>query len=456
LGRRGLAIGAGKLGHLRQQQEHICLPQAHAIIPMPMSCPIKMSSLKPCGRTPYSWLSDQETTSSCIMHTHKRKTNEDAGFWEEIQRLLRSPDEVIDFTRFVFPKCDFSETTFPQKVSFYSATFTGDVSFIAAGFAKMAVFVGTTFLGEANFSRAEFQDEAMFTGSTFARDTYFGLTIFKKPVRFDSVRFLAGAHFRESVFLQDEQRRACADFSFAQFEKPDSVIFFRVDLGRTLFRQCAVSRITFSQVEWPRRSNGKKMVFEESLVSSSAEVNDSRNERDWLLVGELYQQLKRNYDNRKDYWTAGDFHYGEMEVTRLSTPHRNPILRWLHRNVGLVAWYKYASEYGESYVRPAVRLLIMMIVLAFVYPVPGLRDANGQVFAYSDLFQSSTAHSVVGMLIGLFAKGLLTAFEVASLRRELLYEPIGAGGHLLAIVEVLLTSTLLSLFLLALRRQFRR
>ena len=50
----------------------------------------------------------------------------------------------------------------------------------------------------------------------------------------------------------------------------------------------------------------------------------------------------------------------------------------------------------------------------------------------------------------------MTTISVAAFQRDLTYEPTYPWGRLLAIVEILLTSTLLALFLLAVRRQFRR
>jgi hypothetical protein len=30
--------------------------------------------------------------------------------------------------------------------------------------------------------------------------------------------------------------------------------------------------------------------------------------RDYGLIAELYEQVKKNYDDKRDYWTGGDFH----------------------------------------------------------------------------------------------------------------------------------------------------
>src|SRR5438876_54545 len=96
-------------------------------------------------------------------------------------------------------------------------------------------------------------------------------------------------------------------------------------------------------------------------------------ERNYRLIAELYQRLKKYYDDRRDYWSAGDFHYGELEMKRLHSPHKNKVLRWLHRNLGLVACYKYASAYGESYIKPIVSLAFILLIFALLYPATGLR-----------------------------------------------------------------------------------
>ncbi len=56
----------------------------------------------------------------------------------------------------------------------------------------------------------------------------------------------------------------------------------------------------------------------------------------------------------------------------------------------------------------------------------------------------------------LVGHSLLTTLYVAAFQKDPLYEPSYPWGRLLALLEMLLTSTLFALFLLAVRRQFRR
>jgi len=56
----------------------------------------------------------------------------------------------------------------------------------------------------------------------------------------------------------------------------------------------------------------------------------------------------------------------------------------------------------------------------------------------------------------LFRHSLLSTLQIAVLQRELVYEPVYPWGRVLALLQIVLTSTLFALFVLALRRQFRR
>jgi hypothetical protein len=56
----------------------------------------------------------------------------------------------------------------------------------------------------------------------------------------------------------------------------------------------------------------------------------------------------------------------------------------------------------------------------------------------------------------LAGKGAITSVDAATFQRSAEYAPAYPWGRVLAIFETLLTSTLFALFLLAIRRQFRR
>ena len=170
--------------------------------------------------------------------------------------------------------------------------------------------------------------------------------------------------------------------------------------------------------------------------------------------------MKKNFDDRRDYGTAGDFHYGEMEMKRQSSRRRNRVLRWLHRNLGLTAWYKYASEYGESYRRPLALLIAVLLLFTLAYPLVGLERAareSGTVVSWARIGQFLAERNYAWWSVAAFwLHGLLMAASVMVLQRELPYSPVSSLGWWLRLAEYLLSVILIPLFLLAVRRQFRR
>lgn len=440
-----------------------------------------MSEGFPCGRPTHSApVHDEEPV--CLMHSRDPEKSV-AEFQKEFELILEmTGDRSSDFTRFVFPIALYVKRKFSAKCIFRHATFAQDANFSDAKFTQKADFGSAMFSKKAYFRWATFTQDANFTGATFTREADFTNTIFGQRASFEGAKFHGAAQFRESDFRQDSELFPGPVFSLAEFLEPRSVVFHKTNLGQALFHNCDVTKMNFSSVEWrKRKSSGKRMVFEEVVELEAAEAlkpgKNSTDERDYGSIAELYQQLKKNYDERKDYWTAGDFHYGEMEMKRLHSQSTNPLRRWLHRHLGLVAWYKYASQYGESYVRPLVCLVLVLLLFTFLFPWPGLdwNEAKFPPVANSKTHQSTSQTATPELSYGnlseyvkaypgrrwlgrpaFFGHSLMTALSVAGFQKELKYEPNYPWGRALALLELLLTSTLIALFLLAVRRQFRR
>jgi uncharacterized protein YjbI with pentapeptide repeats len=468
-------------------------------------CPVKMFAWRRCGRPIYAAPEGVDKEPVCLMHSHD-PDKDDAAFQAEFERILRDAGEgVADFSFFIFPSSDYSArrleaecvfcgATFAGVADFLSATFRREASFSRAKFRRNAVFCMARFSGKAHFSHGVFSGVADIRFGTFEGDVDFMWTefkdiaefterAFKGTVSFEGACFEGAARFRKTLFPKDTGPCLGPIFVDAHFAKPGQVVFYKTDLARALFHNCGASKLVFRDVEWGKRTNGKSMVFEEvadphsRVMEALKPSEDSVDDRNYRLISELYHELKKNYDESKDYWTAGDFHYGEMEMRRLHSPYRCKLLRCLHRNLGLVAWHKIVSEYGESYVRPALLLVVCLVAFIFAYPWPGLRPSarssarepaasRSPAVAQASTPELSYAnyrhyHSIEpgGPRLtawSLFGYSAMTTLGVAAFQRDLAYEPSYPWGRLLAIFEILLTSTLLALFLLAVRRQFRR
>jgi uncharacterized protein YjbI with pentapeptide repeats len=402
--------------------------------------------------------------------------------------LLADFKHTVTFVQAIFDQeADFYSVTFDDDVLFGSTEFHNKVVFARANFHRKAGFDGAAFHQEAFFAFATFHKNADFSGATFTQTVHFNSTTFTQQVDFQEARFLGSAEFRATNFRNDDSLFPGPTFSRAEFARPEAIDFFGTYFGHALFHYCDVTRLRFSSVEWRRRrGSGKRMLFDE-LVAPNLEgysafyllpPDNSSDERNYGLVAEIYQQLKKNYDDRKDYWTGGDFHYGEMEMQRLHSARHHPLARWFHRNLGLVAWYRYASSYGESYARPALWLAAILLLFTLAFPLPGLTGSTpapasnastqpitpvASAATPTDLsyrnFAAFTSAYPEGKLAGnaaFFGNSLMTALSVAGFQKELTYQPSYPWGRALALLELLLTSTVIALFLLAIRRKFQR
>jgi uncharacterized protein YjbI with pentapeptide repeats len=475
------------------------------------TCGVKMSDDKPCGRPIHS-VPEHDQRPVCLMHS-KDPAKSDAEFQAEFERILTEAERagtLADFTRFVFcnadyvnrtfvPPCCFGGAIFTKTAGFHSATFTQDAGFMHVTFTKDASFSSAKFK-DAFFSFATFTQDAQFHNARFTQDADFKFVTFAKSATFEKARFTqdadftrvefksrgdfelttfsGAATFRETRFRQDSHNAPGLEFSDVQIAHPENVEFYNTDLGQALFHNTDVSKFDFTLVKWRNRRRTEWLryfgrqyweprfcLFEENvyLLSAWALVSseDSPDERNYSLIAETYQQLKRNYDAKGDYWTAGHWHYGEMEMKRLHSRWRSRPLRWLSHNFSLVALYKYASAYGESYMIPLVWLAAVITVFAILYPIPGLelsKDSGGGVVRYwnvAEFFRTHCAEHPSGWP-GLILHGFMTSISVAGFQRELKYAPSYPWGRLLALIELLLTTTLGALFALAIRRQFKR
>jgi uncharacterized protein YjbI with pentapeptide repeats len=442
----------------------------------------------------------------CLMHSKdpaKLSGPLHDEFWRVFEEILAKAGEgKADFKRFVFPEVRLRKRDFEAICIFFDAVFMQNVDFIGATFDLPADFRGATFEQEAEFSGAVFMQFVNFIGTTFEQTTCFRGVIFMHEVNFTSAifsekvdftraefsatadydltefhgtgdwteaHFIDRAEFRGTTLQPKDPTAPSSVFSLAKFAKPAEIVFDDVDLSRSLFHNCDVSQLWFTSSVWwgTRKGNRGLAVFEETidLKQEFAEGLRRDGQRDYRAIAQIYQQLKKNYDSRLDYWTANEFHFGEMEMKRLAGPASGRLLtlrRWWHRNLSFVAWYKYASDYGNSYGKPLVWLFVILLAATLLFPLPGVGlkqaiSANSARVTYSRVWNQQDSWTnnfwTEAKLIG---KSGITAIDMATFQRTPEYAPAYPWGRVLAIFETLLTSSLFALFLLATRRQFRR
>jgi hypothetical protein len=467
-----------------------------------VGCPISMyyHGFGPrCGRKLHDAPKGVDEKHVCLMHSNDPGKQSEPlfdKFWRDFEEILEAAgDGEAHFDRFVFPQLDFSKrtfqaicrfgcATFTQNANFFKATFTQEADFTGAIFTQYAYFWNATFTQAANFLRVTFTLDANFSDAIFTLDANFFAATFAQAANFVDTTFHGTADWRKCKFLNQAEFRQTkfeplvegqlvegqpsAAFALASFSKPGEIVFEDVDLSRALFNNCDVSAVWFKSVIWAERKGHRGLaVFEETipLDQQYAKGLHRDGQRAYRAVAQIYQQLKKNYDSRLDYWTANEIHFGEMEMMRLA----GPVRQWWHPRLSFVALslYKCASDYGNSYGKPLAWLLGILLLAGALLPLPrvGLKrletaPAKVCVETYSSVWDSrknwGENFAADEADAELFGKGLIASVETATFQKSAEYTPNYPWGRVLAIFETLLTSSLFALFLLAIRRQFRR
>lgn len=308
---------------------------------------------------------------------------------------------------------DFSDVAFGEDAYFWEATFGDVAEFNGAFFRGKAEFYGVTFGGRANYWVTTFCERALFLGATFRGGAVFrGLTETKGTE--------GEVIVEKNLVFNDE-----ADFSMVTLKAPEEVRFQHVNLCRARFLDTPVHKVQFTDVEWAERDN-RRCVYDEVGPRLLSE------EKSYSLIAQLYRQLKKNYEEARDYPGAGDFHYGEMEMTLKQQWKDGKFLSWL-----LTRAYKFLSGYGEE-------PLWAIYILFWIWVLPA-------ILAYMQPIMSTDPSP--GFFGGLL-DSLLVSIKAMSLRLPETPKPI--LGKFVMILQVFLGPIQIALTALALRRKFRR
>lgn len=402
-----------------------------------------------CGLTIYD--EKDPAAGLCILHSKDPLKNKEA-FENALGEHREKKGD--DFSLIVFPGyVDFS-ATFTGEAKFVGADFNDRVSFFGATFTKDAIFLGTTFNGETSFTNATFAKKAMFNMTSFKEEVSFFQATFTEEADFRGTTFSSGANFEQAKFngtgvnfycstfrgrtlfssRREEDRTvpifsdAEVDFRQVLIDPPDALSFREADLRKFRFLDTDLRKVGFTGVLWPK-IGGRFGVYDEI---APLEAGGSR---PWARLEKLYREIKQNYEDRRDYERAGDFHYGEKEMRR-----RNPETPFLLRFFLTLYWM--FSGYGERYVRPLIWAGVLLAVSTVGYLALGLSPkVGGSILAWTNLSD--------------WLRAAFYSFRVMTFLRPDDLMPIGYAKIINAL-ESLLGPLFLGLFALAVRQRLKR
>lgn len=251
-----------------------------------------------------------------------------------------------------FTNCDFrsnvsfKETEFVGATFFKDATFNGQTSFQKASFYDLDM-VDSNYLSTVSFKKSVFNGLANLNGLSARKNVDFSYVETNGKLLLHGLRimrlWLLGCNFDASVvfrgcsigtltyethkgervafnrckievsqlFIEDNSQPSKKDSNEAKwsFSNQDcsGLTFLNMSLEGADFLGADIVDTRFISCNWEK---GEKY----SKVSQHDEIRKTGNRENLYLLYSLYQQLKKNLEDARDYQSSGDFHYREMEL----------------------------------------------------------------------------------------------------------------------------------------------
>ncbi len=389
-----------------------------------------------------------EKSNYCILHENYRSTTYDEDYlnrekakalYEEIKSGVRNfkgcifPE--ISLTNMNFQNINFTDCVFKGAVDFSGSKFKGKTSFENCIFESDALFESCEFVGYTSFEEASFKKYANFIDSIFYSKINFE-SVYFSDVTFYNAEFNENVSFSNSIFTGFVRFEGSsnnlvfyseAEFDDISFRLPNEVEFINLDLSRASFFNTNIEDVRFADVKWATAGKlfRRKAIYNELLI-------DQKVYRDYELVADIYRRLRASYEKRLQYQYASDFYIGEMEIKRKNCKFKNRILKFITQNLSFIALYKYFSLYGENYYLPIIWIFLTILLFGYLF---------------SHLFKLQSLDP--------YALSALTFFQMipSSVMKKL------ASNMTLSVVfliERLLGILFTALFVLALRRRFKK
>jgi hypothetical protein len=191
------------------------------------------------------------------------------------------------------------------------------------------------------------------------------------------------------------------------------------------------------------------------------------------VVAITYRELISSFEKNLHYKLAEECFCGAMEMRRRDPDNfwfarrpffkslyaRNRFARWVVENLSILGLYRTLSNYGSSYKMAFCWLLGLILFFAVLYPFAGLQAAvttPASIGRSENLpfFWQGSRH--LTDLMRTMGAGLWTSLEVVTLQKRPVFELSMNWGRRMEIFEQILVSGQLALFVLALRRRFKR
>lgn len=431
-------------------------------------------------------------------------TNFEGFHLRELKPTITYYTEDMNFSYIrVAEETDFSEVTFRRMVRFDHATFMGPVRFTESKFLGRADLSNAKFLSKVNFRMANFSFHVDFSHSKFLNDANFSESKFNEKADFGDMKFSGDVDyngsvfsgdvdFRDSIFLRNAsfvnvkfhencefsgvKFKHLADFEEAIFQRrstfhgSDTEInygnFFNAELEHVSFKDVDLSNVNMygasleetylSDAKWDMDRWGNYIIREEREAidgkficgcgvihigsGNKCEYCGRALKKKWVGKSEAYARAENAYRNFKlslrndgDYRKAGKFYYKEMTMKRKQYSLDKKYASWFGNTF---MWL--SSGYGERWHQVLLIWIIAILLFGgFYWATDSLVRGGEPVEWYENFYFSGVTFTTLGF-------GDINPGES------------NAIAQTLAMIEALLGTILMGLFLFTLARQIMR
>ena len=221
----------------------------------------------------------------------------------------------------------------------------------------------------------------------------FGFVQFTQEANFSGAQFTKEALFSEAKFTASPR----LNFTSVRIDNQEHFVLPINDLSQVTFANTDISRVRFGvDAVW----GDKSKIRDEREIESQLKTNDVAKGIKLGDILSVYRNLRDNYEFNMRYTEAGKFFVREMEINRLyrtiSSHSWKNVFRlkwrikeirllelnnttllaqndWINRNLSLTGLYYHLSRYGESFSRPAlfgIGIVLFSTLLWLTQPNP--------------------------------------------------------------------------------------
>lgn len=384
----------------------------------------------------------------------------------------------------------FETATFSKAARFNRTEFGEDAWYFRANFGRMALFFASKFGADVTFKECLFFGDAILhyetiAGMLQAQDCWFFDSLQLDYMRIERPAYLTQCRFRhmryrnhtgERVFLNgchnvdwttdeivldsatgkqltagprnrgaksDPTRLGLLDFVD---QRASLLTFQNTDLSRANLMGADLEGARFISCTWEGRPSVRYRKPYLDLVHESATEN--RDVNALRGVEALCRQVRTVLEKDKHFAQAGDFHYHEMDARRhllRIAANAGGKLEWVQR---LPLWiYRLTSDYGENYLKLSGWMVGSLVLTGTVISLVQAVGVGDDAAAFWNAFLGRLPEYGYKTFMGLMPFSTAKVVDLTSLK------PL---SKFLVAVEGLALISLTTLFVMALRRRFRR